>query len=550
LSKYGYCITCKTNINTNEERERVVVETVVSDNEGLANKVEKVCLPTAINMFPDFLLESNSCNACVEGSNNDEHEVLNNNTTVETVLTDDDESNDNGSKRLINDDAIDMFAGYEANNINLFSNEPVARNYNADNILEDRSVMSGSTTDGDDSTNAESENNAYIPSSDELVLMGNSPLQSMETNYSNNMFCRNCNRVHIQVENHDVLDVYETDIQERLIPNKPARFRRKFCLMKYEDVATNRSDENVSVALCRLCYNYLRADIAANQIEVVWPALFWSWLSNIPLQQQYGNYIWKLIPIKWRPWWIKTVTKYNVYRNVTINEPESIFIDQTPYRNHYIKTITELESKTFSPNFNKLLKWIIKCPWGCDSCYHNCGEIELDLVVSRCLGSENIVTVTKNFNTAIDKKTVGIRSDFLKDDVIDYFCCQPIRENRIMPSLSFTPDGKVVVLTCSNHDGGDSGKYLHVPRNPYGSLNSLYSDELAPAVIKPRILKPVKRKKFSNIYSMHKMQGNFSGIDTMYVKGQGDFNSSSKLKTMNECLSINGRNDIKSLCSS
>ena len=175
----------------------------------------------------------------------------------------------------------------------------------------------------------------------------------------------------------------------------------------------------------------------------------------------------------------------------------------------------------------------------------------MDLAIGRCLGCSNITTATSNFTTQFDKKTIGIRSDYIKHNIIDYFSGRDNFDDwEIQPSLCFNADGKLKVLTCSNHDDGDAGKYLHLPKNPYGVLTSSKSDELAPAVIRPRILKPIKRKKFSNIYSMHEMQGNFSGVDTMYVKEKGDFNSSSKISAMNECLAINERTDVKSLCSS
>lgn len=111
----------------------------------------------------------------------------------------------------------------------------------------------------------------------------------------------------------------------------------------------------------------------------------------------------------------------------------------------------------------------------------------------------------------------------------------------------FNAKGCPVVLTCLDHNGGDKYKYLHVPRNPNGTLPSVYPNQLAPAVLQSQRVKAVKAKKFSTIYSMHKMQVSFGGIDTLRVVDQGQFDIGSILLQQQEDLTIFGRRDIQAL---
>jgi hypothetical protein len=62
----------------------------------------------------------------------------------------------------------------------------------------------------------------------------------------------------------------------------------------------------------------------------------------------------------------------------------------------------------------------------------------------------------------------------------------------IMASIAFSVDGRPSILTCEDHNKGTSLDYLHPPRNPYGFLLAKNGDQLAPAVVVPRTLKPMK----------------------------------------------------------
>ena len=77
-----------------------------------------------------------------------------------------------------------------------------------------------------------------------------------------------------------------------------------------------------------------------------------------------------------------------------------------------------------------------------------------------------------------------------------------------------------------------------MPRQPYHNLSSIHSDHLAPCIIKPRTIKPMKATKYVNIYRMHKQKGSFHGIDTCDVTNFGNFTVTSILLDENESRSI------------
>lgn len=89
---------------------------------------------------------------------------------------------------------------------------------------------------------------------------------------------------------------------------------------------------------------------------------------------------------------------------------------------------------------------------------------------------------------------------------------------QIKPSVAFLPDKGPVFLTSWDNDGGNPKRFIHPPSHPMGNFPIPNGDQLAPTVAQCRTIKPVRAHHFSQTYSMLKMQGMFSGVDTLDVR--------------------------------
>ena len=102
-------------------------------------------------------------------------------------------------------------------------------------------------------------------------------------------------------------------------------------------------------------------------------------------------------------------------------------------------------------------------------------------------------------------------------------------------------------MTCREHDDGTTKSYIHPPRQPHHIIPSEKGDQLCHAVIKPRLIKPMKASKYSNTYQMHEQRGSFQGIDICDVTNFGEFNYCSVLLDESESRCIKSRPDINAL---
>ena len=118
---------------------------------------------------------------------------------------------------------------------------------------------------------------------------------------------------------------------------------------------------------------------------------------------------------------------------------------------------------------------------------------------------------------------------------------------KVLPSISFVEGKGPHIMTCREHDDGDKKSYIHPPRHPHHIIPSDKGDQLCHAVIKPRLIKPMRTSRFCNIYQMHEQQGSFQGIDTCDVTDFGDFSFCSVILDESESRSIMNRPDINSL---
>jgi hypothetical protein len=174
----------------------------------------------------------------------------------------------------------------------------------------------------------------------------------------------------------------------------------------------------------------------------------------------------------------------------------------------------------------------------------------LDLICIKCFDATCIKPISKDCSKKIKNQLIGIRDDFFpwSEQVLDaqIFLWNP--KWKIRPSIAFISK-KPYFLTCRNHEGGDSGRYLHPPCNPFGSLPSVLGDQLAHAVVRPHTIKAMQAHTYSHSYQMHDMRGCFTGVDTIMLAEHGNFNKPSYVLHNHESLCIQGQKDIRILLS-
>ena len=297
------------------------------------------------------------------------------------------------------------------------------------------------------------------------------------------------------------------------------------------------------VLLCQDCYSLLTVPGTSSYADC-WPSFVWNLFMDRDILDVYGENIWRMIPGKWRYWWIDKVKEISVLNGVTINTPPSIFIDIT---SNIYEMKSGIESNTLAnlkKCCNKHLMPSILCPWGESEYIHQCGKFPFDAFLQRFLPK---CYIDKISNDKICENIYSSREDYVRGSIEDYDCILLNPEWKVLPSVAFIDDKGPYILTCRHHDGGTNKAYIHTPRQPYHVIPSEHGDQLSHAVIKTRFIKPMKAKKFSNTYQMHEQRGSFQGIDTCDVTDYGNFGICSVLLEESESRSIMHRPDINSL---
>ena len=121
------------------------------------------------------------------------------------------------------------------------------------------------------------------------------------------------------------------------------------------------------------------------------------------------------------------------------------------------------------------------------------------------------------------EKVYSTRDDYVRDSDEDYEDLLLNPAWKVLPSLAYVEGKGPEVLTCREHNKGTNKQYVHTPRQPYHIIPSEKGDQLCHAVVKTRLIKPMRAAKYSNIYQMHEQRGSFQGIDTCDVTDFGDF---------------------------
>jgi len=365
------------------------------------------------------------------------------------------------------------------------------------------------------------------------------------------LVCCNCHRCDQNaLVDEQLVSAYSVDIRSYRITSLSI-FRMAFCNMRSAQFVIE-DDRVLDISLCRLCRMYFAARGATETVgvEVVWPAMIWKWLTTPELVKARGRSLWGLVPEVWRPWWIVEARKcHSVMATVTLEDPASIFVDVTLPKMELEHAIDELQLVNMKKAVDKHLYPVVKCPFGCSEYYHKTGNLPFDIIVAHLFGIDRVAT--KSSKTLL-RKVKGIRTDFL--DAVgssEEFAWNP--DWAVVPSVAFVKGSGGVVpvfLSCRDHDGGCQQQYLHPPRAAWNTLPSDAGDQLAPAVIVPRTIKPLRPGKYSHTSRMHNVRGFFGGVDSISITDAGRFENMSSIARWNESVTIQARGDIKAMLSS
>jgi hypothetical protein len=399
-----------------------------------------------------------------------------------------------------------------------------------------------------DSTDLESDglNDADKDFSDEINDTDNdfseTPNDLCASEHTEYLSCINCKR---SVENMNALDTttdesgpfeqYMTLIFQ-WIPLEEVHMKYKWCLFKKEEA------DGDHVLMCTHCANVCCEKDLKSNFLFAWPSFIWNVLKNTEAQATFGKELWQLIPIRWRVWWFHAIKKFDCFHEVTMLQPEPHVAEVSQEIQEISDAMRHLKALNLFKVMDKhILIPKVKCPWGCVQFLNLASaHVPLDQIFLEFLDypSEMLTLSSHKYPRWIE----GIRPNFIRSKHYiagkDFGSC--------MPSIAFDKLKGPVFLTCGDHSIQSKGQYIHPPPSPFGWIASPASDQFAPAVMKPRTVQSVKRRKYSDCYHTVQMKGSYEGIDTLTLCNQGCYNIDDPLTIRQDSLAIQTRPDISS----
>ncbi len=157
-------------------------------------------------------------------------------------------------------------------------------------------------------------------------------------------------------------------------------------LVGREGLHWNRKWSNIKKAWCSLqqlplctqCKEYLTnagEKVKDISIECQFPSYLWKIFKNV-LRNSERLILWKIIPKRWRLWWVNSI-----HFNMMVIGVQPICVEIT-------KNIRDFKLQIETNNLvkiNNALKGLmptVLCPWGCTEYKHCCGFIEMDVLLA------------------------------------------------------------------------------------------------------------------------------------------------------------------------
>ena len=354
--------------------------------------------------------------------------------------------------------------------------------------------------------------------------------------------CENCHR-------RDV-DPFGTVLETISIANRATdglSFKKKLSSLPNDPVRTN-------VVLCEECYNTLmnvkdKKYTSYRWIDC-WPAFLWKMFID-PMNSGRASDMWQYVPSTMRSYWWKSYQAIGPnFQTVTMAEPRSYFDDVTLFAKEMEQLVATGSLVDLMNSCNANHYCSVRCPWGCTEFPDECGYVSYakllyakGITMPLAEGSFDHYYVANNKGRRT-KCFVGVREDYLCPQ--NLFMNSP--NHPVRPCIRFVPGKGPLICTCKEHDGGSAKQYLHPPVNPVTgtSVPCTVADQLAHAVVVPRMIKSMKKNKYSDTYQMQRCYGGFKGVDSCNIMDTGRFDKNSCLSDRNTTLFLYGRPDMRS----
>ena len=307
------------------------------------------------------------------------------------------------------------------------------------------------------------------------------------------LICKNCGRTN---EDHLGNNLCTINIMERSTIGM--HFGKKLS-------AFPKNYSRSTALLCVECYETLMEtnEECMNDWQNCWAAFLWKFFQSLDSEEDL-RLMWSLLPSTFRSYWYTSYLQLCEKQHIIIdlNNIQTSFVDATKKGEH-IDTLNasgKLVDLMESCNLNCYCS--VMCPWGCTEFIDDCGYIPFFRVLMLkfphrklplSYKSIHIKQYNKHHRTISDV-FVGIRSDYFNGGY--YFMDN--NKWKVQASVRIVKGKGLFICTCKEHDGGSVVSYLHPPRNPMSSIYpSSNGDQLAHAVLKPRVIKTIKCNKYS-----------------------------------------------------
>jgi len=432
---------------------------------------------------------------------------MQNSIEVETVNEDSDSEDQLNAMYCLDDsfDVIDMFgeranlprpciANYK-NPVHKLNNNTQVNNMNVTDV-----ALNDSEEDEAEESSMSDEH--YIHNAIEdcsMVSTTENPMSETSTIKSEDLTlscCENCHRKQQPLQDQ-ASDIYGMKIIEPCLL-QVNRCYRLFCTISRKDFTPAEKEHGKDVNLCITCKTYLLSEETDNSSRMVWPAYLWSLLTDKNLAEKQASKLWSLIPSGWRSWWIDELkTKFgHAYNHITLSSHLCLTRDVTSPMSTLKGAIKKGKLLEIKDACDEHLYPLVKCPWGCTEYYHKSHMVNFDAFIDLIFNTTMLKKMKRKKNCDVK----GVLPDFLTSTKIEYLL--NAEEWPILPSLVIDEEKGLQLLVCRNHEYGEKGRMIHVPSNPTGWLASKTTDNLAPAVVSCRQIKPVRANKYSTTYSM------------------------------------------------
>jgi len=170
-------------------------------------------------------------------------------------------------------------------------------------------------------------------------------------------------------------------------------------------------------------------------------------LTNEKLLDIYGTKLWQFLPTPLREWWFLSLFDNIPYFNentITLEEPPSIFYDNTEDTNAFTTQIKSDKLGDVTSALNKYLLPKVLCPWGCSEYNHESGHLPFDLICQRSFSKVKIKTIHKSYDLV---KMYSSRDDYIRYDVNDYDCWVFNPDWKVIPNMVRTESSGLQVCT-------------------------------------------------------------------------------------------------------